>query len=186
MSVRNAERHAVNDAQVWLDGLEKLLRAQLEGHQKLVACIARKQQAIRTADLKPIQHICSEEAATLKRLNEHEQRRLELIAHLGGLLKLRPETGSSTVTVSQIAKHEHVAEPQRARLLAFATQLREVLADIKGQSSIVRTASEALARHMSGIVQTVQSALGRAGVYGQRGTLQSSSTIATSMLDLKS
>jgi hypothetical protein len=38
---------------------------------------------------------------------------------------------------------------------------------------------------MCGIVQTVQSAISRAGVYGQRGTLQTA-VATTSMLDLKS
>ena len=184
MSARSAERSSSNDVQTWLDGLEKLLRVQLEAHQKLHACIARKALAIRTADMQSIQGICAEESAILKRLNENERRRVELIAHLGRLFNSHL-SGRSALTITAIANHGNVHESQRVRLLGLAGQLRELLADIKAQSSIVRSAADALSRHMSGLVQTVQAALSRAALYGHRGTLQTSGA-TTSMLDLKS
>jgi hypothetical protein len=70
-------------------------------------------------------------------------------------------------------------------LAAYADQLRSLIAEVKRQSSIVRNAAEALSRHMSGIVQTVHSALSRARVYSHRGQINLGVQLESS-LDLKS
>ena len=65
---------------------------------------------------------------------------------------------------------EAVGEPA-GRLAALADQLRATVEDVRRVSAVVRKAGDALARHMSGLMQTVHSALSRARVYSRRGQL---------------
>lgn len=162
------------------DGLEHILRSQLDGHQRLLKCIERKRQAIRTADITSVTSICSDENAVLLRLTELEKHRLELLGHL---TQMTNPKASVPLTLNEIA--QTADEPQQSRMLALAAQLREALEQVKRQSSIVRAAADALARHMSGIVQTVHSALSRARIYGHRGNIALGAQLQ-SIVDLKS
>lgn len=167
---------------VLLDGLERLLRTQLESHQRLLRCIEGKRQAIRTADMNGITDLCKQEHTILQRITELEKHRLELIGRLTETLRPNAE---ALLTISEIAALSGIEESSQVRLTVLAAQLREALNDVKRQSSVVRAASEALSRHMTGIVQTVHSALSRARVYGQRGTIALGTQIH-SVVDLKS
>jgi hypothetical protein len=178
MSQRKGATSASERA-IWMDGFEKILRAMLETHQRLLVCLERKQQAVRTANLELVNEIFGEENAILQRISEMEKRRVELIARV---------TGSSApieVRLADFVERFAVDEAQRTRLLALGAQLRESVAEVRKQSSIIRAAAETLARHMGGIVQVVQGALSRAGVYGNRGRVQLGAQVQ-SAIDLKS
>lgn len=162
------------------DAIELLLRGQLAVYQQLLQCIDRKRQAIRTADLDAITTICGEENSHIQGLAELERRRLELI---GRLTQAVTPGAKKPLTINELTNH--LAEPQRARTAAIAAQLREALGEVRSRSAVVRQAAETLSRHMSGIVQTVHSALSRARVYGQRGRISPGASIP-SMVDLKS
>jgi len=162
------------------EGLERLLRGQLEANQQLLACVQRKRQAIRTADIAAISAICADEHTIVQRLTEIEKHRLELVGRITAALQPKSD---KPLTISQIA--HNLAEPNQTRVVALAAQLRDAMIDLKKQSSIVRSAAEALGRHMSGIVQTVHSALSRARVYGRRGRIDMGAQLQ-SVLDIKS
>jgi hypothetical protein len=163
-----------------LDALEKLLRAELENHQQLLACLERKQQAIRTADIAAVTKLCADEQTIVRRLGEVERHRSETCRRIASTARPAAPGPMAISELAQIAE-----EAQQTRLIALAAQLREVVTRIKRQSSIVRAAAEALSRHMSGIVQTVHSALSRARIYGQRGAITLGAQVHSS-LDLKS
>jgi len=163
-----------------LDMLERILRGQLEGHQRLLTCMERKRQAIRTADIGSVTNICAEEHVLIQKLGEIEKHRLEL---LGRITEALCPKAVAPLTMSQIA--HAAAEPQQTRLIALSAQLREALTELKAQSSIIRAAAEALSRHMAGIVQTVQSALSRACVYSHRGKIATGAQLQ-SLVDVKS
>ena len=63
-------------------------------------------------------------------------------------------------------------EPASGRFKALTEQLKRAIDDVGKASAVVRMAADTLARHMSGLMQTVQSALGRATVYGRRGQIE--------------
>lgn len=163
-----------------LNELEQLLRVMLEDHRRLLSCIGAKREGIRTANIDRITKICGEENTIVQQVAKAERRRLELIGQITHVFEPR---AAQPLSMSDIA--ERAAEPQRARLQALAAQLRDAVNDLRQQSSIVRTAAEALGRHMSGIVQTVHSALSRARVYGQRGTVNLGLQLQ-SVVDIKS
>jgi len=171
---------AAADVPTKLDLLEKILRAQIEIHHRLLDFIERKREAIRTADLSQIESLCQQENVVAQKLAALEKHRLDLVGQLTMVFQPKAER---PLTMTDIAMR--LAEPQQSRLTALAAQLREDLTKVKQQSSIVRAAAETLARHMSGIMQSVNSALSKARVYGQRGRLVVGAQVQ-SIVDFKS
>ena len=150
--------------------LEDNLRRQLEDHRKLLACLERNREAVRRADMGAIKSICQEENVIAQRLAELEKARLELIGRLTEQLHPHAEV---PLSVSQIT--EEIGGPACSRLTALAGQLMATVEDVRRASSVVRGAAEALSRHMTGLMQSVHSALTRAQVYSRRGRIATSS-----------
>jgi len=180
MSSRETPSKAAFNIKAGCNLLEQILRAQLEGHKRMLTCIERKRDAIRTADIELVTTICGEENTLIQKMGELEKRRIELIGRLTSHFMPR---ASAPMTVTQVA--EAVGEPFAARLQAHAAQLKEMIGRVRRESSIVRQAADALNRHLGGIVQTVHSALSRARVYGQRGRIVLGAQLESSV-DLQS
>ncbi|MHC5003464.1 MAG: flagellar export chaperone FlgN [Planctomycetota bacterium] len=154
-----------SDVAALLRALEQQLSGQLEDYRELLDCLQRKRAAIRNADVGTLEQTSVREQRVVQRCAEREPRRRELLRSLAAALA--PDR--SELTVRELA--ERVDEPHQTRLLGLSAQLREVAAEARAESSVVRVAAEALGRHLGGVMQTMQSALGRAQVYGQRGRL---------------
>jgi hypothetical protein len=180
MSPRKPTEKPALDVKAGCELLEQMLRAQLEGHKRLLSCIERKRLAIRTADIDSIAAICGEENTLIQKLGEVEKRRIELIGRFTAHFAPKAPI---PLTVSQIA--DAVGDPASTRLLAHAAQLKDMIRKVRRESSIVRTAADALNRHMTGIVQTVNGALSKARVYGNRGRIVVGAQMQTSV-DIKS
>ncbi len=146
--------------------LEENLRCQLEGHRSLLACIARNREAIRQADMHQIQSICEQKNEIAQHLSELEKQRLMIVGRLTEHLEPDAER---PVSLDRIAAA--LEEPARGRFEVLAAELRAAIEHVRTASAVVRGATDTLARHMSGLMQTVQSVLGRAKVYGRRGRL---------------
>jgi hypothetical protein len=149
-----------------ITALERILRRQLEDHERMLACLQRNREAVRRADMEAIRFVCQEQNSIAQQMAEVEKSRLTVVGRLTEILQ--PQA-SAPLSVSQIA--EAVGEPAGHRLTGLAGQLRVAVGEVRRTSSVVRTAADALARHMSGLMQTVQSALSRARVYSHRGRL---------------
>jgi hypothetical protein len=147
--------------------LEENLRAQLDGHRRLLACIESCREALRRADLETIGSACTEEHAITHELGELEKARLALVGSLTERLSPR---AARPMALGQIAAS--LGGPGGTRLAAVAGDLRRVVEDVTRRSAVVRAAAESLSRHMAGIMQVVNGALGRARVYGRRGRLE--------------
>jgi hypothetical protein len=113
-----------------------------------------------------IKSVCQEQNRLAQQLAELEKSRLTVVGRLTE--SLHPQA-AAPLSLNQIA--EAAGEPAGDRLTALAGQLRAAVQEVKRASTVVRTAADALARHMSGLMQTVHSALTRARVYGRRGRL---------------
>lgn len=178
-----------------LDALEALLRGQLQCQQRLLDCVDRKRQAIRTAAIDSVAGICAQEQAILAKIVDLERHRAEHVLRITQLMndqkfQVEIETQKSelqTLTIGEIASL--VPEPRQSRLITLAAQLREALANVKRESSIVRAAADALSRHMAGVVQQVHAALSGTRVYGERGKIVISGAAGSqvsSIVDVKS
>ncbi len=146
--------------------LEENLRCQLEGHRSLLTCIGRNREAVRQADMHRIQSICEQKNEIAQHLSELEKQRLMVLGRLTE--RLEPDA-ERPISLDRIAAA--LEEPARGRFEVLAAELRAAIEHVRTASAVVRGATDALARHMSGLMQTVQSVLGRAKVYGRRGRL---------------
>lgn len=160
--------------------LEGILCAQHDDYKKIAEYIARKQEAIRNANMEDITNICQHEHVVAQHATQLEKQRLVLIGEITS--RLQPNA-SDPLTVSQIA--ESLAEPDRNRILELAGALQQTVNEVRAASSIVRKASDALAVHMGGLLQTMQSVLSKAQVYSQKGRI-SIATQSQFCLDIKS
>ncbi|MHC4968830.1 MAG: flagellar export chaperone FlgN [Planctomycetota bacterium] len=159
-----AAKAVVPDDEIAL--LERILRGQLDDHKRMLDCIERNREAVRNADMEAIKLVCQDQNSLAQHLAELEKVRLTTVGRLTE--SLQPQA-ATPLSVSQIA--EAVGEPAGPRLTALADQLRATVQEVRRASTVVRTAADALARHMSGLMQTVHSALTRARVYSRRGRL---------------
>lgn len=166
MACASAAQSPATEMNEHIARLERIMRDQLQGHELLLECIHRKREAVRTADLDSIASICQREHTIVQRLAEMEKARLELI---GKLTEALDSQAKAPLTVSRIA--EAIDDPVRSRLCALAEKLRCTVLEARQASSVVRAATEALARHMTGIMQTVQSVLSQARVYSHSGRI---------------
>ncbi len=147
--------------------LEETLRRQLEAHKQLLACVERNREAVRQADMQQIRSVCEEQNTVAQGLAELEKVRLTLVGRLTE--RLEPDA-QQPVSLGRIAAE--LDEPAGGRFQALAAQLKQTIEEVRKASAVVRTAADTLARHMSGLMQTVQSAMGRATVYGRRGRIE--------------
>jgi len=147
--------------------LEEILRRQLEAHKQLFACIERNREAVRQADMQQIRSICEEQNTVTQGLAELEKVRLAIVGRLTE--RLEPDA-QQPLSLSRIAAE--LDQPASGRFETLAAQLRQAVGEVRRASAVVRAAADTLARHMSGLMQTVQSAMGRATVYGRRGRIE--------------
>lgn len=159
----------MNDRTQMIAAMEHILRAQTDAHRKLLSCLDRKREAVRTVRIDMVGVICDEERQIILSVSEMEAQRIELARRIVDGPKVPLATVSSAPPVPLSAILEVADEEARVRLEAVAAELREVAMEVRKRSSTVRAAAESLARHMSGVMQTVHSALSRAGVYGRQG-----------------
>jgi hypothetical protein len=166
MRSQEQDETSVEDLSAPLDRLMRILVAQVERHRRLLACIERKRQAIRTADIDGITNLCRTEQAIAHRLGDLEKQRLGLVGRLTEAIAPRAARPLSLREIAALADPE-----RRRRLEALAETLRDAIGKVRRESSIVTAAADVLSRHMTGIMQTVNAALSRVGVYERRGRI---------------
>lgn len=155
-----------NDVHAQVPPLLKILATQQASHHALRELIRRKREAIRTADIDAITKLCEQERALVQRIGDVESQRLALV---GQITEQLAPGSSQPRTLREIA--DAAGEPLGAQLVAQADALRSEIEAVGRESSVVTAAAAALSRHMSGLMQTVQSALSRVGVYERRGRI---------------
>ena len=149
-----------------VERLKQILHELLGGHDQLLVLIRRIREAVRKADLQEIVSLCKQENTLADRLAELEKERLVLV---GTLTELLSPTAEVPLTLGRIA--EALGQPAGHALSELAGKLRSIVAEARQASSVLRTASESLGRHMGGLMQTVQGAISRANVYSRRGRI---------------
>lgn len=147
-----------------VDRLESMLREQLELHQQLRAVLGRKRQALRDAKRAELDDCSRAENDFVQKISELEKRRLTLVGEL--TLKIAP-SAKEPMRLDQLAAM--LPEPSRGRLLVLRQQLRELMQQVRDDANVVRRATEAVSRHMQGLMQSVAAAINGSGSYGATG-----------------
>jgi hypothetical protein len=156
-----------------LEAVERVLHAELADHHVLLADLEAKREAIRLANVARINEITRREEQILRRMAERAAQRKQLGERVAKLAKVEAAPMSVLIALANDAR--------AMRLRELKGELETAGREIRRRSTIVRSAAEALSRHMAGVLQTVTGALSRAGVYGRRGTLQLGQASASSV-----
>ncbi len=151
--------------------LEQTLRQQLTLHSELLELLKRKRDVLRGNDTKAAIDLCTLEHEKVQKIAELEKQRLNLVADL--TLSVDPQA-REPIRMAELA--EQLGEPARGRLLVLRQQLLEQMKAVHTETGIVRRATETLAKHMHGIVQTIGALSAGVSTYGSRGAFPQSNT----------
>ena len=144
--------------------LEDVLREEAAAHERLLATMDQKLDAMRNANREQLAACCRAENELVQAIGEHEKQRLTLVAVLTQTLDPR---AVSPLRMGELA--ERLPEPARGRLLVLRAQLRERIEAVRSRGGTLRRAADGLLAHMSGLMQAVSGALSDTGTYGRRG-----------------
>lgn len=158
--------------------LRQLLARQLDLYDKLLQCATAKREAIRTADIDAVTSQCQREQTLLTSLHDLELKREPIVRHLAALLEIRVDADVA-ITSREIA--ERLDEPDRGALQALTAQLKQRIEEVRRTHSVIRQATDALSRHMNGVMQSVQTALNHSGVYERKGRLATAGNMVRSI-----
>ncbi|MEM1354263.1 MAG: flagellar protein FlgN [Planctomycetota bacterium] len=142
--------------------LETVLKQLTERHEQLLSLMQRQREALRSADHRGVSELSRLENALVSAVSDLEKRRLGLVAELTGVVD---PAAQQPMRMRDLA--DRLDEPARGRLLVLREQLRLRIQQVKDESSVSRRATEALMKHMQGLVQTLSSA-GRGSAYAPR------------------
>ncbi|MCC5824501.1 MAG: flagellar protein FlgN [Phycisphaerales bacterium] len=156
-------KHAAPDA----DRLDALLATLIEEHRTLLALARDHRDALAHADAARLEDIVTRTGEVLSRISDIETERQRLTAGPDG----RPGTMDELLRAAE--------EADRRRLSDRAGTLRDLIQTVQREHEVVRTASEALATHMRGLMQQVASKLSHAGTYGRRGRVEPVGTVVS-------
>ncbi|MBK7404623.1 MAG: flagellar protein FlgN [Phycisphaerales bacterium] len=149
--------------------LEGLLHDLVTAHEWLLRATGAHREAMRRANPMAIATTRDEIAAATSRVAELDTERRQLVA---AMAPDRPEA-----TLSELALH--LTEPQRSRSLDLAGSLRELVLQAQSEQKRLRVATEAMLRHVRGVMQQVQRGLSHAGTYGPGGRVERGAAVVT-------
>lgn len=158
--------------------LESTLLAQETCYRRLRELVARRREAIRTADLALLKETLDDERSIVTRVAELDRRRTEIAAGLAKRL------GSPQQASSIRALLARAPQAARERLLQLADRLRFEIEAVKEESARVRAAADALAQHVAGVLQSVSAAFATTKTYGRAGRVANGSAIRS--IDIRS
>ena len=156
------------------DALERVLVDLIDAHEKLVALCVAKRGALSAAQHDRVAELLGLENIRMQKIGELEKQRQRLGGEL--TLALDPAAGAP-LRLRQLA--ERCEEPRRGRLLVLRQTLEGRMRSASNEMKVARRATEALMRHMQGIVQTISSVCTGAGVYGRPGDTATPAAMST-------
>ncbi len=161
--------------QTQVTSLEQTLRQLLSLHSELLELLKRKRDVLRASDTRAVIGLCTLEHEKIQKIADLEKQRLNQVADL--TLLVDPQA-KQPLSMSQLA--DSLGEPARGRLLVLRHQLLDRMKSVHEETGIVRRATETLAKHMHGIVQTIGALSSGASTYGSRGAFpQSNAAVST-------
>jgi len=159
--------------------LETALRQLAEAHERLLGLVRRKRLALRRAQRDEVVELCRKENQQVTAISELEKRRLALAAEL--TLMVEP-TAKEPLRLEALA--HRLLEPARGRLLMLREALRAKMEETRREAGAARQATERLAAHMQGVIQSIGGVIAGAATYSPRaagpaGTMNFSTFSAT-------
>ncbi len=160
--------------------LEQILREMISHHEHLSRLAEVRHEAMRRANMEALGACIQCENEVVQQIADTEKRRVRVVGVIAAELG---SPAKSQTRMSWIA--ERCPEPARKRLLTLAATLRETIGVLHKRNEVVRSAAEALARHMNGIRRQIGATLNHARTYGRRGAVDPGPSVV-SAVDLRS
>lgn len=151
--------------------LEQNLHQLLNLHGELLELLKKKRDTLRDSDTQAAIGLCTLEHEKIQKIADLEKQRLQLVADL--TLAINPQA-KEPLRMGDLA--EQLSEPSRGNLLVLRQKLLEQMKAVHHETGIVRRATESLAKHMHGIVQTIGALSAGVSTYGNRGALPQANT----------
>ncbi|MFN7020502.1 MAG: flagellar export chaperone FlgN [Phycisphaerales bacterium] len=172
----NARTKAANPSlEAAATALDEVLLALIAEHENLLKIATRHRAAIASADPRTMAECLNAQAAAAERIAGLERRRQAAVAAMGA-----PGPASrDRVTIAQLAAG--LPEAVRARLLAAAERLREVLTRLHREHAAIRSAAESLSSHMEGLMRQICRRLSHAGTYARSGSIDGHVAVTTAL-----
>lgn len=166
----DARKHAT-DTRAICASLCAALDAMLVEHRALLGVVRRRKEALRRARIADLNACVAEESAITQRIAGLDQRResavLALLSAFGGVPAGSPRGWRPNA--EWLAPR--VGGDAGERLLAVAVELRKVITEVRTENACTREAAESVARHIQGIVRSVEQRLSGSGAYTPRGVV---------------
>lgn len=155
--------------EVMVDELCALLCALRAEHEALAALSDRKAEAVRHARHMDLAGAIKEESEVAQRIAAIEQRRepvvQALVQALGGPPFGAPRGWRANSDWIADRLGDRLAERVRTR----AKEVRDLIGALRERNAAIGSAADALARHLQGIIRTVDQRLNASGAYTPRG-----------------
>jgi len=146
--------------------LEDVLRDLIGQHERLAHSLAAKREALSTADQDRVLKLLEIENGAIQAVAEGDKQRQTIVAEMTLLLDA---DASMPIPMGEMA--QLMEEPYRGRLLVLREQLRDRMMVVRRGTAVTRVATESLAKHMQGLLHTIQTACGGGAAYGAGGSM---------------
>ncbi len=148
-----------------------ILDAMLREHRAMLAIVERRRAALRTAKINELNQCVGEESAAAQRIATLDQRREVVIAAILPALGGVPAGSARGWRPNAEWLAPRIGGKHGERLLSTAIALREVITTLREANASTREAAETVARHIQGIVRSVEQRLSGSGAYTPRGVV---------------
>lgn len=148
-----------------------ILDAMLGEHRAMMTVVERRREALRRAKINDLNQCVAEESAIAQRVALLDQRRESVVAALLPLIGGVPAGAARGWKPNAEWLASRIGGKQGERLLTTAKALREVIASLREANASTRDAAETVARHIQGIVRSVEQRLSGSGAYTPRGVV---------------
>lgn len=132
-----------------VDQLEEIMRHLLVCYEQILTFAKQRRDSIRSADTARLGSVIRQENTLVQQVADIEKRRIEVVRTIATSLG---STQREQTTVTWIANKLGAAG---ASLSILADHLKKTIAKVQHLNAVTKEASEMLAKHMQGILQSV-------------------------------
>jgi hypothetical protein len=148
-----------------------LLEAMLTEHRAMVLVVERRKEALKRARINDLNSCIAEESVIAQRIAMLDQRRDAVVRELVPLLGGAPLGSPRGWRPNAEWLVPRIGGTLGERVRTVATALREVIESLRAANASTREAAETVARHIQGIVRSVEQRLSGSGAYTHRGVV---------------
>ncbi len=143
--------------------LEGILERQIEIHKEMIVVADAKKESIIKGDIALLENTVAEEKKLVGRIEEEEKKRQAVMP----LVKKGLGLGDDVVKIIDVI--EHLEEPEKNRLLAVRTELKELLETCQLKTRHNAELLKASIEHVETFMKSLNDAIQKDNIYNKEG-----------------